>query len=159
MRYLPLLVLGPIVGLVAGCATQPAPPPTAAANVNAAADVVRARLAEAIAADKLTLSNSSGPTSLVATAAGGAIDPAWVNCPTVWYRDHSNAGPRQRAARPGPSSATIVASLTPSGQTTTARVEARFVGSYLNDFINYAETAPCTSTGVLESSLIRAAEG
>jgi hypothetical protein len=114
---------------------------------------------QAIEASRLTLAGSSGPTSLTATAAAGAVDPAWVVCPAVWYKDRGGSSQRQRAARPRPTSATIVAGLTPSGRTTTVRVEARFVGGYLNDFVNYAETAPCTSTGVLESTLIRAAQG
>ncbi len=153
-----LFWLGLAPGICAGCATaSPPPSPVAVAQVDATPEVVRSRLVRAIGAMGLVPSPTSAPTDLRATAAAGAIDPSWAVCPHLWYEDPTSFFPRWQVARPSPLSAMVRVGVAPSGGMTAVRAEARFEGTYLDNFVNYTRTASCRSTGTLERRLLDAA--
>jgi hypothetical protein len=148
------------LALLGSCATVPSPPPPVhEARVDAEAGVARDRILHALTANRLVPSGSSGPWEVTASAASGAIDPAWVVCPRFWYKDRTTFFPRWQVARPTPLSVSVAIGLAPSGPTTTVRAEARFVGIYMDNFVNFTKPAPCSSTGVLEDRLLGAAKG
>jgi hypothetical protein len=129
----------------------------AAAQAASAPEAVRSRLAQVLSAMGFVPLGTPTATDLTVTAASGAIDPSWVICPHLWYEDQTSIFPRWQVARPTPLRAEVRVGLAPSGGMTTVRVEARFEGNYLDNFVNYTRAASCRSTGVLERRLLDAA--
>ena len=162
MRYgaRALVPLGLFLTVGMGCTTASmAPAPVTEIRADAPSDVVRGRVVQALATEGLVLSSPPGPREITATAASGAIAPAWVVCPHFWHEDDTSFFPRWQVVRPTPLRAVVTVSLVPSDGTTLVHVEARFTGSYLDSFVNLTRKAACRSTGVLERRLLDAARG
>lgn len=139
--------------LLTGCAA--APPPPTAAEVAAPPETVRARIVAYLQARAFLVAQGGGPIS----ATGGALDPGWAACGTIFYNDpYADVG-QIGSAQPALSSSRIEVAIAPAAGGSSVAVQAAFAGTYVSRFSAVSREARCPSTGKLERSILAAASG
>lgn len=118
------------------------------------------RATTALQAQGLTVSVLPGPSGTVEATKRGAVDPAWVDCPTVTVRDPFSEAFRSRRKEAGglTTRATVSAAAAAAG-TSAVTVRALFLGDYVNDYTGNPQQTACRSTGGLERAILDALRG